>query len=131
VAKLLTIIDLENGLKLKLYDRSRKLAGDRWFVSLTAVIDIPLDGVTVNAANKTAIDPGELKKAIGEKIRFEQRRQRHFIDAAQKDQVLQDLVNSFLTSVRPYLAHPAFAEKVVIKAYRDHLKKKAFSAVNI
>ena len=131
MAKLPKIIDLENGLKLKLYDRSRKLAGDRWLVSLTAVIDIPLDGVAANAAGKMAVDPAKLKLALGEKIYFKQKMQRHFIDAAQKDQVLQDLMNSFLASARPYLAHPDFAEKVVVKAYREHLKKKPFSAVNV
>jgi hypothetical protein len=34
-AKLLTLIDLENSLKLKLDDRSRKLAGDRLQMSDT------------------------------------------------------------------------------------------------
>jgi len=131
VAKLLKVIDLENGLKLKLYDRSRKLAGDRWLVLLTAIIDIPIDGITAHAANKAAINLDELKKAYGKKIRHEQIRQRHFIDASQKDQALQELVNSFLASGRRYLSHPAFAEKVLAKAYKEHLKKKLFSAQGV
>ena len=130
MAKLFKIIDLENGLQLKLYDQSRKLAGDRWLVLLTAAIDIPLDGVAVNAADKTAINLDECKKTLGAKIRFEQKRQRSFIDAAQKDQVFKDLVNSLLTSSQRYFNHPAFAEKVVAKAYREHFKKKSFSAAN-
>jgi hypothetical protein len=130
MAKLFKIIDLENGLQLKLYDQSRKLAGDRWLVLLTATIDIPLDRVAVNAADKTAINLDECKKALGAKFRFEQKRQRNFIDAAQKDQVLNDLVNSLLASSRRYFNHPAFAEKVVVKACREHFKKKSFSAAN-
>jgi hypothetical protein len=130
VTKLFKIIDLENGLQLKLYDQSRKLAGDRWLVLLKATIDIPLDRVAVNAADKAAINLDECKKALGAKIRFEQKRQRNFIDAAQKDQVLKNLVNSLLASSRRYFNHPAFAEKVVAKACREHFKKKSFSAAN-
>ena len=131
MAKLLKIITLENGLKLKLYDRSRKLAGDRWLVLLTAIIDIPLDGVATHAADTATIHLDELKKAHGKKIRFEQNRQRHFIDTSKKDQSLQELVNSFLASGQRYLSHPTFAEKVVAKAYKEHLKKKLSSTPGI
>lgn len=130
MAKLLKIIDLENGLQLKLYDRSRKLAGDRWLVFLTAIIDIPLDGIAVHAVDKAEINLDECKKVLGAKIRFEQKRQRHFIEANQKDQVLQDSVNSLLDSSRRYFAHPAFAVKVLVKAYKEHIRKESFSAAN-
>ena len=33
-------MDLDNGLKLEIYDISRKLAGDRWYVGMVARIDI-------------------------------------------------------------------------------------------
>jgi hypothetical protein len=43
--KLINTIRLDNGLELKLYDSSRKVAGDRWRVGIVARIDISLDEV--------------------------------------------------------------------------------------
>ncbi len=39
---LLRTIDLESGLELEIYDVSRKLAGDRWYVGFIARVEIPI-----------------------------------------------------------------------------------------
>ena len=36
-------VKLDNGLILNLFDASRKIAGDRWFVSIVAQIEICVD----------------------------------------------------------------------------------------
>lgn len=124
VAKLLTTIDLENGLKLKLYDQSRRLAGDRWLVSLDACIDIPVDAVCMGAANELGLHPGQIKTALGESIRFKQTLQRNFIEETEKQKVLQDLVGSFLSSAVKYLSHVEFPRRYLLKAYRKYREQR-------
>ncbi len=40
---LLRKIDLEYGLELEIYEISRKLAGDRWYVGFIARVEIPIN----------------------------------------------------------------------------------------
>lgn len=35
--------ELSNGLVLEFWDESRKLAGDRWYVGIRAVVPVPVD----------------------------------------------------------------------------------------
>lgn len=118
MAKLLKVIDLENGLKLKFYDRSRKLAGDRWLVSLDARIDILVDAVFMGTVTEPELDPGQIKTALGESIRFKQTLQRNFIDETEKQQVIQDLMVSFQSSAVKYLSRSEFPRKYLFKVYR-------------
>jgi hypothetical protein len=39
---LLRKIDLECGLEMEIYDVSRKLAGDRWYIGFIAHVEIPI-----------------------------------------------------------------------------------------
>jgi hypothetical protein len=119
VTKLLKTIDLENGLKLKLYDRSRKVAGDRWLVSLEACIDIPVDAVMDSVA-EPALRSEQVKTALGESVKFRQTLQRNFIAATEKQEVLQDLMVSFLSSTVKYLSRAEFPRKHLLSVYRKH-----------
>jgi hypothetical protein len=122
--KLLKSIDLASGLKLELYDTSIKVAGDRWLVALTAIIDIIVDETIIAAQGHFNVN--EIKEILGEVIRFEQKRERHFIDKKDKDNVLQNLMNSFLMSSLSYLSHPDFAKKYVLKVFKNHLVRKTW-----
>jgi hypothetical protein len=124
VAKLLKIIDLENGLKLKLYDCSRKAAGDRWLVSLDACIDIPVD-VAMDSAAEPALRSEQVKAALGESVRFRQSLQRNFIAETERQEVLQDLMVSFLSSTVKYLSRAEFPGKHLLKVYRKYRELSA------
>lgn len=89
---------LDNGLELRLYDTSRKVAGDRWRVGVVARIDMPVDDAQYFVDDKSLADFKSFKESFGEKVRFEQKRERNFIDAKHKDEVLQSLIDSFLQS---------------------------------
>jgi hypothetical protein len=121
--KLLRTIHLSNGLTLHLYDRSQKIAGDRWQVSVIARINIPVDDKSVDEKHLHA-SLVEVKNLLGDAQAFEQKLQRNFIDAHEKEKIVDGLTESLLTGVAPYFSNENFAVKYVSKLYREAAKRQ-------
>ncbi|MDL2124799.1 MAG: hypothetical protein LWX51_17375, partial [Deltaproteobacteria bacterium] len=121
--KLIKIIDLENGLELKLLDASRKLAGDRWLVSLIARIEIPTSDSLLKEDASPSLNVDEIRKVLGEKLLFEQKREKFFIDEKEKDEVMKKIQDSFLSSSLSYLSYSDFPQKYVLKKFNEKIKK--------
>ena len=119
--KLIDTFSLENGLILSFYDESKKIAGDRWQVNLTARIQILMDQVHFTRIDSEKIS--EIIKEIGEKINYEKKLVRNFVAEKQKEEIVTALCESFLQITRPYLSHSQFAERFVLKTYADSLEK--------
>jgi hypothetical protein len=116
--QLLTEETFDNGVTLRLYDASRQLAGDRWLVALTARATVP-----VRETPSPDVTPGDfssLRQALGDQIVFEQKRERYFIDASQKAAVLDQMLESFRSMTRNYVAHPQFPARFIAKSFREH-----------
>ncbi len=119
-------IQLENSLRINIYDSSRRLAGDRWLVAMTARIKIPVDE---HLAREAGGPPAEaVKQLLGEVPVFEQRKTRHFIDEREKDAAFQDLLDNFLSYALSYLSHPEFAKRYLLKEFKEKQKQKAWQA---
>jgi hypothetical protein len=114
-------INLENRLVLNIYDESRKVAGDRWMVRCTAEIEIPVD-----CAEDAAINMDDLKACLGEKVLFQQKRERIFIDEKEKDQSFAEMCEAVMKTSLPYLSHKDFGPKYVLKQYREKEQKKSW-----
>jgi hypothetical protein len=121
---LINTIDLENGLELKLFDRSRKLAGDRWLVSLIARIEIPTNDPLLKEDGSSSLNFDEAIKVLGEKLIFEQKRERIYIDEKEKDEVMKGIQDSFLSTSLPYLSRSDFSRKYILKKFNEKIKKR-------
>ena len=119
-------IKLSNGLKLDLYDISRKLAGDRWYVGMIARIDIPLTDSLLTNQQLSNYSVEEIRNAMGESVRFQQKRDRHYIDEREKDTLLHGLMDSFIKSTLNYISHPDFPDKYVLREFQAYLKRQAW-----
>ncbi len=129
--KLVKTIGLKNNLKLKIYDRSKKMAGDRWLVSMIAQVDIPVSSVPVtlhDLQHDPDSDKDEILKLLGSVVTFEQKRERFFIDESKKEPVFNELYDHFVKSTINYLSHPDFPKKYVIIKYREKKKKALLEA---
>ena len=124
--KLIKTIDLENGLELKLYDASRKLAGDRWLVSLIARIEIPTNKLLLKEDGSPLLNIDEVRKALGEKLLFEQKREKIFIDEKEKDEVLKEIQDFFLSCSLSYFSHSDFPKKYVLKKFNEKIKRDSW-----
>jgi hypothetical protein len=96
---LIKTMELSNGLKLDFYDISRK-AGDRWYVGIIARIDIPLTDSLLTNQQHSNYSVEEIRNALGESVRFQQKRERHYIDERKKDALLHGLMDSFTLNER-------------------------------
>jgi len=124
---LINTIDLENGLRLKLFDRSRKLAGDRWLVSFIARIEILIKDSLLKGDGSSLLNFDEAVKALGEKLLFEQKRDRIYIDEKEKDEVMKKIQDSFLSASISYLSRSDFPEKYILKKFNDKIKKDSWT----
>lgn len=123
--KLIKTLDLRNGLQLNLYDGSRKLVGDRWLVSLIVRMDVPvMEALKKNSRQSTeSID--EIKDMLGEKVLFENKREKIFIDKTKTETVLKELCDMFLNSSLDYLSKEIFPKQYILKTYKEEVKKKS------
>jgi hypothetical protein len=106
---------LANGLTLELWDHSRPLVGERWFVRLEARIIIPVGAETL---------PPELKpqtalvvEALGEKIIFSQTEERNFIAAVDAPDLLQEMQDRVLALAPGYFGHADFGARFIRKKF--------------
>jgi hypothetical protein len=119
---LIKSISLENDLIISFYDESRKIAGDRWQVTVNAKIQIltaQVQFTRMDTKKKT-----EIIQEIGEQIYYEKKLIRNFVEEKQKEETITALYESFLQITRPYFSCRQFAERFVIKTYADSLEKR-------
>jgi len=117
---LVETLELENNLTLELFDRSKQIAGDRWQITLIAQLEVPVDP---SVADIREVDWDKIKAVLGASLMFEQKRERNFIGAEDKDAVFQSLCEHFKTTQMPYLSHPEFAKRYILSRYSEHHHK--------
>jgi hypothetical protein len=119
-------LDLKNGLKLNIYDASRKLAGDRWRVSLIARMEIPVSEVLGKNDPEPTAPVKEIKDVLGARIVFEQKRQRIFVDANEKENVFNEMYDSFIGNSLDYLSKETFPKQFILKTFKEKMKAASF-----
>jgi hypothetical protein len=120
--KLINTISLENDLLISFYDRSKKIAGDRWQVNLMARIQIMTNQVQITRVNPEK--RSEIMQVVGEQINYEKKLIRNFVAEDKKEETVTALWKSFLQITRPYFSHRQFAERFLLKTYADSLEKR-------
>ena len=124
--KLIKTMDLTNGMQLNFYDVSRRLAGDRWLISLIIRMEIPVTEVSSNDGEKSMESVDEIKKVLGEKVLFEQKRERIFVADSEKQTAFEELYDFFIDSVLGYLSNKAFPKRYVLKQYREKVERESW-----
>ena len=113
---------LDNQAILEIYDDSRTMIGDRLLVVLTARVRIFLDSIYQGSPSPDLPPRKELKNRLGDPVVWEHSRQRRFIDKKEKESAFQLLRAEFDANLRPYLTHPDFPSKYVIKQLENRQK---------
>src|SRR5210317_620401 len=115
---------LDNGIELFLFDRSRVTAGDRWQVELKCEALVPIDGsywdMMAQEDPKLLLD---IRKILGEQLVFVAIKQRNFVDAKERKAVLQEMVQQVYNSMLEYLKKPHFPQEFFKKKYRETHQK--------
>ncbi|MBW2598462.1 MAG: hypothetical protein JRC55_07840 [Deltaproteobacteria bacterium] len=134
--KLIKTMELKNGMTLNFYDASRPLSGDRWLISLIVRMEIPVVEALINDEGKSMDGVDEIKKVLGEKVLFEQKRDRIFVEESEKQTVFEEVYNSFIDSVLGYfsfidsvlgyLSNKAFPKRYMLKKYREKVEQESW-----
>ena len=123
-AKIIVQQQLDNGIKLSIYDRSRVMAGDRWQVELECRAYIPMDESYWDLVVQE--DPEllhDIKKILDNQLEFVTTRQRNFVDAREYEMVLQEMVKQISDSILDYMKKPNFPQEFFKKQYREAHQK--------
>jgi hypothetical protein len=111
--------ELDNGLTLELYDRSRRVAGDRWQVSFEARLEVGLKREYFEGRHEPDIPFEDIRGAVGEKVVYHHEKTRNFIAETEKDEVFRGLKERFLDANLVYLSSPDFPLKLILRQYQE------------
>ncbi len=112
-------VSLSNGLELQIVDASKKIASDRWRIAVVIRMEIPLETLSDNP------DLDEIRRELGESVVFEKKIERNFVDAKEKEALIETLSDSYLSSTQSYLSSHAFPERFVRRQYKSALAMRA------
>ena len=124
MATLIEEIQLDNNLRLELWDVSRTIAGDRWLVRLEARINVPLDNRYFESSENGDRHLSLFEEEYGRQIPFVHEEEKHFVDKKDKDRVFNQLLKFFRDNTEPYLSHKAFADRFIMSRLRELKQKK-------
>lgn len=130
--RLVENIKLPNGLEIEIYDYSRKVAGDRWFVGFMARVPVEVKETHFLTSLKNdkqyAHQYAELFKEFLEKhgriVYFEIKKERNFIDQRERDELWEGIFNNFKTHVVNYMGHKDFEQRFMNRRIKDFLEKR-------
>ncbi|WP_297056426.1 hypothetical protein [Thermosulfurimonas sp.] len=101
------VIDLPNGLRLEIWDYSRRLAGDRWLVGM--LVQIPIEAGPEHFSSPEIYE--RFRRETGGVLYYRYRKERNFIDERERKRIFRSLKENFLRAALDYLSHPEFRER--------------------
>jgi hypothetical protein len=116
---------LENGTELEIRDASRPLAGDRWQVAAVFRLTVPITSEMLSGS-RTPADVAEIRRLFGERLVFEKRLERTFIDKSAREKTFEQMVDSYRQRALQYISKPAFARNYVLKQYAEAVRKSTW-----
>lgn len=113
---------LENGLDLTFMDQSRQIAKDRWYVCITVQIHIPIEKKWLAPYLVDDLKFQDIRHVLGDTILFEQKKDRNFVSANQKDDVVKDIFDNTMDTTKRYLGLDVFPAKYILKKYTEKMR---------
>lgn len=120
-------VSLENGLAIEIRDESVRVAADRWQVRCVARVEVPTSRWT-EASDVGDPSPDEVRAVLGDAVTFDQRRERTFVGAGERDRVFGALRDEILETARTYVARPQFPVRLIRRRYRDAVRERELRA---
>ena len=116
---------LQNGLTATIFDASKKIAGDRWYVSLVLKVEIPVNNRNWNLeANDPSIE--EARRILGESVVFEKKLERNFISPEEKQKISSEMMNALSDLCASYLRHHDFAKNFISIQFKKAKKRQSW-----
>lgn len=104
--------NLANGVTITCQDESKKLAADRWLVKFRYRAAIPLQGWMLEALSGSDPQTAYCREQLSDGLVHEFVMERNFIDQAEKDRLLADIIERHEEAVLGYLSKEAFVRRL-------------------
>lgn len=122
--RLFKTVTLSEGTQIYFYDKSRHVAGDRWYVCLRVEVPIKVNKEFFNGYDNAEEAYREFVNAFGDTYVFSYEKERNFISEKEVQSMLETLLRDFMDNSSDYLERPAWRKMCVLKAYRDWKEKE-------
>ena len=111
---------LENGVTVLVTDKSRQVAGDRWYIKLlcTATMPVKKEMIKVRADDDPELF-AMIRKHIGKNVRKDFIQERNFVDEQEKNDVIGELLARLDDNIKGYLASEKFPARFLDRCYEE------------
>lgn len=118
---------LANGVVVRFYDESRRVAGDRWQVTVryNVVVSVSETFWSLVSGEPELIE--EIRATLGTEIVLTNVNERNFIAAEEKEGLVAEIVSRTRNNILSYIADPEFPEcyfKRRFKEAREEIERK-------
>jgi len=114
---------LANGVVVRFYDESRRVAGDRWQVKVRydAVVSISETFWRLVSGEPKVIK--EIRASLGAEIVLTNVNERNFISVEEKEVLVEEIVSQARKNIFGYLADPGFPERYFKSCFKKALEE--------
>ncbi len=109
---------LANGAQLRLLDRSKIMAGDRWLVKVVCQAVVKVTDALYPAQEELNL-LSKIKAEMADEIVFAVTKEKIFIDQAEKEAAIAGLVEQINLNMLAYLESPAFPARFFAQRYAE------------
>lgn len=111
---------LKNNVSLSIYDRSQKLAGDRWLISLQCEVEVPVrDEFWLQVGPVEAELGARIRAKTGNTLRYLVDQQRTFVAEADRPAVVAGLLQGIEANALRYFETPSFPAGLFVKRFAE------------
>lgn len=110
---------LANGVMVRFYDESRRVAGDRWQVTVRydVVVSVPETFWGMVSAEPEILK--EIRATLGSEIVLSNSYERNFISVEEKEGLIADVISRTRKNIFGYLADPGFPESYFKRRFKE------------
>lgn len=110
---------LANGVVVRFYDESRRVAGDRWQVKVRYDVVVLVSEIfwSLVSGEPELID--EIRAALGSEIKLSKAIERNFISEEEKEVLVAEIVTRNRKNIFRYLTDPGFPERLFQRRYKE------------
>lgn len=105
--------NLKNNINVAIYDLSKRIAGDRWFIRICCVATLPMTDTLLNQLTETGEVAAAFKKRYADGLTLEVVKERNFVDEQVKDDVVQQIMDQISENSLNYMNIDAFPHKLL------------------
>ena len=114
---------LANGVVVRFYDESRRVAGDRWQVKVRYDAGVSVSETFWSLVSEEPEVIEEIHAALGTEIVLTNVNERNFIAAEEKEALVSEIVSRARKNIFGYLADPGFPERYFKRRFKEALEE--------